>query len=50
MEELEKVIQNEAPNVPEKNREEWVKSSLRYAKLCLERGDSIETISDIIKS
>ena len=50
MGELEKVIQNEALNVPEKNREEWIKSCLRYAKLCLEKGDSIEEITDFIKS
>lgn len=50
MEELEIVIQNEAPNVPKKNREEWIKASLRYAKLCLERGDSIEKITDFIKT
>lgn len=50
MEELKKVIQNEAQYVSEKNREEWIKSSLRYAKLCLERGDTIEKISDFIKS
>ena len=50
MEELEIIIQNEAQYVSEKNREEWIKTSLKYAKLCLERGDSIEKITDIIKS
>lgn len=49
MEELEKVIQNESLNIPEKNREEWIKTALTWAKLCLKRGDSIEKISNRLK-
>lgn len=50
MKEIEIAIQEKLPSIPEKNREEWKKLSLSHAKLCLERGDSIERIINFIKS
>jgi hypothetical protein len=49
MEELEEIIQNELKNVPERNREQWVSTCKKYAKLCLEAGDSIEKIKTFIQ-
>jgi hypothetical protein len=48
MEELEEIIQSELKNVPERNREEWISTCRRYARLCLEVGDSIEKIKTFI--
>ena len=50
MKEIEKIIQEELINIPVKNRTEWSNLSLKHAELCLERGDSIESIIKFIKS
>lgn len=50
MEKIEQAIKNEAPNVPEKNRDEWIRTCRSLAKLRLERGDNIEDVINFICS
>ena len=50
MKEIEKAIKKESLKVPEKIRESWIKLSLKYAELCLEKGDSVESIIKFIYS
>ena len=50
MEEILKTLEERKLNVKEQYREEWYELSIRLAKLSLEKGDSVESIIEFIKS